>query len=251
MQKLSVIIPTWNEEEHIEEALKSVAFADEIIVVDSFSTDRTVEIAQKYTDKVWQHEYINSATQKNWAIPQTTHEWVFVLDADERVTPELQEEIKRILSSETEYVAFWIGRINYFMGKLIRYSGWQNDSVIRLFRKSKCKYQDLKVHSEVVANGEVGRLKHKLIHYTYKDWATYYEKIDRYALWGARDRVDKIKKVTLYHLCLKPAFRFFKHYFIKGGFLDGLHGFVVSALSGYSVFLRNLKLWRMKNGEKF
>ena len=251
MEKISVLIPTWNEEQHIEAAIKSVDFADEIVVVDSFSTDKTLEIAQKFAHKVWQHEYVNSATQKNWAIPQLSHEWVFVLDADERVTPELKKEIIKIVNSNPSEVAFWIGRINYFMGKLIRYSGWQNDAVIRLFRKSKCHYQDLKVHSEVLAEGKVGRLKNKLVHYTYKDWATYYEKIDRYALWGARDRVKKIKKVQMFHLVLKPSFRFFKHYFIKAGFLDGMHGFVVSFLSGYSVFLRNLKLWRMKNGEKF
>lgn len=251
MEKLSVLIPTKNEEIHIEEVLKSVAFADEIVVVDSFSSDKTVEIAKKYAHKVWIHEYVNSATQKNWAIPQLTHEWILVVDADERVTPELKAEIQAILSSETPYVAFWIGRINHFMGKLIKYSGWQNDSVIRLFRKSKCSYQNLKVHSEVIANGKVGRLKNKLVHYTYKDLNDYYRKFEQYTTWGANDRAEKIKNVGFYYLAIKPFFRFVKHYIIKAGFLDGKHGFIISVLSAYSVFLRNLKVWRIHHGEKF
>ncbi len=250
MEKLSVLIPTKNEEIHIEAVLQSVAFADEIIVVDSFSTDNTVELAKKYTDKVWIHEYKNSGAQKNWAIPQCSHEWILVVDADERISPELQKEIQAILSSDTQYVAFWIGRINHFMGKLIRYSGWQGDAVIRLFRKSKCRYQDLEVHSEVETSGKVGRLKNKLVHYTYKNWPDYQQKMNQYTTWGANDRVNKVKNVTLFHLAIKPMYRFFRHYILRAGFLDGKHGFVVSALSAYNVFMRNLKLWRIKQGEK-
>ncbi|MCK5536862.1 MAG: glycosyltransferase family 2 protein [Bacteroidales bacterium] len=250
MEKLSVLIPTKNEEIHIEAVLQSVAFADEIIVVDSFSTDNTVELAKKYTDKVWIHEYKNSGAQKNWAIPQCSHEWILVVDADERISPELQKEIQAILSSDTQYVAFWIGRINHFMGKLIRYSGWQGDAVIRLFRKSKCRYQDLEVHSEVETSGKVGRLKNKLVHYTYKNWPDYQQKMNQYTTWGANDRVNKVKNVTLFHLAIKPMYRFFRHYILRAGFLDGKHGFVVSALSAYNVFMRNLKLWRIKQGEQ-
>ncbi len=251
MEKLSVIITTRNEEQHIEAVLQSVSFADEIIVVDSFSTDKTPELAKKYTDKVWQHKYKNAADQKNWAIPQASNEWILILDADERVRPELQQEIQNFLSKPSDHAAFWIYRSNYFMGKLIRFSGWQNDAVIRLFRKSQCRYEEKNVHEEIITQGKVGKLKHKLLHYTYKNFEDYYQKMNKYATYGAKDRLQKIKHVGLYHLCIKPGFRFFKHYILKAGFLDGVHGFVISVLSAYSVFLRNLKLWRMKSGEKF
>ena len=131
--------------------MQSVAWCDEILVVDSFSTDNTVELAKKYTDRIIQSEYINSASQKNRAIPQATHEWILLVDADERVTPELKTEIQKILSSETiPYDAFWIYRRNYFMGKEIKYSGWQRDKVVRLFKRDTCRYEEKHVHAEKI-----------------------------------------------------------------------------------------------------
>ena len=251
MEKITAIIPTFNEEIHIEKAIKSVLWADEIMVVDSFSTDKTVEIARKYTDNILIHEYVNSATQKNWAIPQATHPWIFLLDADETVTPELATEVKNILEKGTDMSAFWIGRQNDFMGERLRYSGWQNDAVIRLFRKENCRYQDLNVHAEIETSGRIGRLKSKLLHNTYKNLTWTLVKLDRYSTWGAYDRVNKIKHVTLYHLLVKPAWRFFKHYFIQLGILDGQRGFIVCTLEAYTVFIRNVKLWRIHNGENF
>ena len=144
MEKITAIIPTYNEELSIEKAIKSVLWADEIIIVDSFSTDRTVEIARRYTDNILSHEYINSATQKNWTIPQASHPWIFVLDADEHATIALAEEVKSVLEKGTDMYAFWIRRQNYFMGKRLRFSGWQNDSVIRLFKRDFCRYPKCK-----------------------------------------------------------------------------------------------------------
>lgn len=250
MQKVTAIIPTYNEEANIERSLQSVQWADEIIVVDSFSTDRTVEIAEKLAHKVVQHEYKNSAAQKNWIIPQATHPWIFLLDADEWVVPELREEVQQILRDGTDISAFWIKRQNYFFGKKIKYSGWQDDAVIRLFRKDNSRYQDLHVHSEVETTGRVGWLKNKLHHNTYVKLPDLFAKLEKYTTWGAYDRVDKVKKVTLYHLMLKPMFRFFRHYILKLGILDGKEGFIISAISGYNVFLRALKIMRIKQGEK-
>lgn len=252
MNKISAIIPTYNEEGNIKEAIQSCSFADEIIVVDSFSTDNTVEIARSFPEvKVLEHEYINSAAQKNWTIPQVAHNWVFVLDADERTTPALIEEIKNTVALVNNTSAYWIPRANYFMGKHLRYV-WKGDAVVRLFKKDDCKYQEKHVHAEIETKGEISHLKNHLIHDTYehKGLESHVIKNYRYSTWAAYDRVDKIKKVTFFHLAVKPAFAFFKRYIMRGGILDGKQGFIVSAFGAWSVFLRNVKIWRMHNGEK-
>ena len=148
--KLSAIIPTGNEEHNIVNAIKSVDFADEIIIVDSFSKDNTIKLATKLADTILQRKYINSASQKNWAIPQAKFEWIFLIDADERVPLDLKEEILEVLSSENNFSGFWIKRQNYFMGKKIRFSGWRGDKVIRLFKRDKCKYEEKNVHAEII-----------------------------------------------------------------------------------------------------
>lgn len=248
--KLTALIPTGNEEHNIEGVIKSVSFADEVLIVDSFSKDKTVELASTFPVKIIQREYGNSASQKNWAIPQAEHEWILLVDADERVTPELQAEILKILEQDGETDAYWIYRQNYFMGRKLNYSGWQGDKVIRLFRKSKCRYEDKNVHAEVIVNGKTGYLKNKLDHFTYKDLGHLLYKSDRYTTWGAYDRVERTKKVTGFHLLLKPLFTFFKKYFLQLGVLDGKVGFILAFHSGYYIFLRSLKMWRIKEGEE-
>lgn len=253
MDKISAIVPTYNEEKNIETALKSLSWADEIMVVDAYSTDNTVHLGLLYTSKIFQHSYENSAAQKNWAIPQASHPWVFVLDADEVVTPELQQEIKQVLQRGTNHDAFWIKRKNFFMGKEIKYSGWQDDKVIRLFRRDTCRYQSKNVHAEVETSGTVGRLNHKIEHHSYrkKSLEEHLKRLDIYTTWGAYDREHTVKKVTMFHLLVKPAFRFFKHFILRLGFLDGKVGFIISVLASYTVFLRSLKLWRIQQGEVF
>ena len=243
MQKISVIIPTFNEEQHIEAVLESVSWADEIIVVDSFSTDRTMELATTYADKLLQRTYTGPADQKNWTIPQASHEWILLLDADERVTPALKEEIQNYLKQDIEKDAYWIGRQNFFMGKKIKYSGWQGDAVIRFFHRDRCRYNDKQVHEEIETNNiKVGRLKNKLEHYTFKDTDHFLAKMKRYAKWSAEDHFDKTPRVTFFHLFFKPLFRFFKHYFWQRGFLDGKQGLIISVIMAWGVFLRYLYL---------
>lgn len=254
MEKITAIIPTLNEELHIKSAIESVLWCDEIIVVDSFSTDRTAEIAKSFPKvRFLQHEYEHSAAQKNWVIPQASHPWIFLLDADERPTAELVQEIKEILKSGTTISGYWIYRRNHFMGKRINYSGWQSDKVIRLFKRDECRYQNKHVHAEIESKGAISTLKHKLIHYTYKDLGSYLKKADRYTTWGAKDRFQKFQKsgkvIGLPYLLFRPMGRFLRHYFWRLGILDGTHGFVVSALAAYNVFIRALKIWRMQNGE--
>lgn len=249
MEKLTAIIPTGNEIHNIEAAIASVGFADEILVVDSYSTDGTYEKAQQHATKVVQRKFDYPASQKNWAIPQATHDWVLLIDADERVTPELQAEIKSILKNPPKNkVGFWIGRMNHFMGKRVHYSGWRNDSVIRLFKKAHCRYEDKHVHEEIIADGKLGRLTNKLYHNTYVSLDQYLEKMNRYATWQAKDYDQKTGKLTVYHFILKPFWGFFKHYIVQSGFRDGVVGLTIGYIQGYVVFMRYVKLWLLRRG---
>lgn len=252
MEKITAIIPTYNEEMNIKAAIESCLFADEIIVVDSFSKDKTVEIARSYPEvTVLEHEYIYSAAQKNWTIPQAKHDWIFLLDADETTTPELIKEIKETVETP-KHVAYWIGRQNFFMDQKLNHI-WKGDAVIRLFRKSKCSYEDKHVHAEIIADGTISRLKNKMNHDTYKGkgLSSHLKKADRYSTWAALDRVKKIKKITMHHLIIKPFFSFLKRYILHRGILDGKAGLIISCMGSWNVFIRNVKIYRMHNGETF
>jgi len=246
--QLSVIVTTYNEAENIEGVLKSVeGWVDEIIVVDSFSTDETVELAKAFDVKILQREYVSPANQKNWIIPQAAHDWVLILDADERVTLELKNEIITLLQQQPSKDAFWIPRQSFFMGKKVRFSGWQGDAVIRLIKKEKCRYHNVQVHEEIDTQKiKVGRLKNKLEHYTYKDLDHFLAKIQRYSDWSAQDHFEKTPNVTFFHLYLKPLFRFIKHYIFQLGFLDGKVGFIISAIMAWGVFLRYVKIQEIR-----
>ncbi len=247
--KFTAIIPTYNEEKNIEACIQSVLFADEILIVDSFSNDKTLIIAQKYPVKIIQREYENSASQKNWAIPQAAHEWILLVDADERVTPELEEEIKEVLTANPDEVGFWIYRKNFFMGRYMKHSGLDTDKVIRLFQRDHCTYMTKNVHSEIVTNGKVGFLKGKLTHNTYTSFDNFIVKKNRYAWWSAGDHFKKNSKIGFNQLFLKPAFRFFKHYVIQLGFLDGVPGVAYAFIESYGVFTRYVKIWLMQKGQ--
>jgi glycosyltransferase involved in cell wall biosynthesis len=253
MEKITAIIPCFNEQHNIRSAIESCLFADEIIVVDSFSTDDTVKIIKEFPQvTILEHEYEHSAAQKNWTIPQASNDWIFLLDADETTNPKLIQEIKDTVASNPTPVAFWIGRDNYFMDQKLNHV-WKGDAVIRLFRKSKCTYEDKHVHAEIITDGTISRLKNKMAHDTYKGKGleAHLLKGQRYTTWAALDRVNKIKKVTLYHLLIKPLFAFFKRYILQMGMLDGKPGFIISCMGAWNVFIRNVKVWRIHNGEKF
>lgn len=250
--KITAIIPTYNEEQNIRGAIHSCGFADEIIVVDSFSQDSTAKIVKEEFPnvKLLEHEYKYSAAQKNWTIPQASHEWIFLLDADERTSEHLINEIKRVINSP-RHSAYWIPRVNCFMGKELKFA-WRGDAVIRLFKRDQCRYEDKHVHAEILTEGSIGRLQNSLKHDTYqgKGLESHVIKNYRYSTWAAHDRVNKIKKITSYHLLIKPLFAFFKRYILQGGIFDGRQGFIIAMFGMWSVFLRNVKIWRMHEGEK-
>ena len=239
--KISALIPTFNEEDHIIAAIESLAWADEIIVVDSFSTDNTIALAQSKGVKVLQRDYEYSASQKNWAIPQASYDWVFILDADERVEDNFKKEIDKIKNSQTKNDAYWIPRQNHFMGKKIRFSGWQGDKVIRLFNRKKCHYEDKKYMLKLFVAVAVGKLKSPLMHYTFKSVAHYMEKWDRYSTWSAQDH-QGTSPPNFFHFVVKPTFRFFRDFILRGGILDGRIGYIVCKLSSMGVFMRYVKM---------
>lgn len=249
MLKLTAIIPTGNEEQNIDAAIESVKFADEILIVDSFSTDRTMERAKQHDVRIIQREYGNSASQKNWAIPQATHEWILLLDADERITPELAEEVQQILKEGPKHDGYWMYRDNYFLGHPIKHS-WKGDKVIRLFHRDRCKYEEKHVHAEIITDGSVGWCKHRIIHNTYVSYDAFVKKLNRYAQWQAFDYAPRTGRITFWHLWVKPAFRFWKHYVAKGGFRDGIPGFIIASLQAYGVKARYYKIWLMRQEEK-
>ena len=250
-EKISVLVPTLNEERNIRACLETVRWADEVVVVDSFSTDRTREIAGEIADRVLEHEYVNSATQKNWAIPQASHPWVLIVDADERATPELREEILGVLEDCRGLDGFRIRRLNHFMGKRVRFCGWQNDSCLRLFRRDLGHYQDREVHADVIiSSGRVGALRGKLLHYTFDSFEQYLKKFDRYTSWAAGDRARRTPCVRWHHLALRPAWRFFRQYILKLGFLDGLTGLVICRMAAYSVFMKYARLWERQERQR-
>jgi glycosyltransferase involved in cell wall biosynthesis len=252
MPKLTAIIPTYNEQDNIAEAIACVSFADEILIVDSFSTDNTLSIATQFEKvKIIQREYGYSASQKNWAIPQATHEWILLLDADERITEALKIEILKAIQQPEAHVAYWITRSNIFMGKPLKYV-WKNDSVIRLFKRDFCRYEDKNVHAEIIAKGSVGKLSNVLIHdtYQYKGLENHLLKNYRYSTWAAYDKLDKTRNVSLFHLAIKPIAAFLKRYIVQLGFLDGKPGFIISVFGAWGVFLRYVKIWRIQQGEK-
>ena len=249
MRKITAIIPTFNEEHNIIDAIKSIDFTNEIMVVDSFSTDQTIKLATPLATTIIKRKYKNSASQKNWAIPQAKHKWILLLDADERVTPKLKEEVIKVLKSNTNYTGFWIKRQNYFMGKKVSFSGWQGDKVIRLFKRDDCRYEEKNVHAEIISKGKIGALKGKLIHNTFKSKEAYLKKLERYAKWQAKDYSGITDKITPFHTLIKPLFRFFKHYILQFGILDGYVGFIISLYQAKAVKMRYKYLKKYRNAE--
>ena len=247
-QSLSVIIPCHNEETMIEGCLQSVRFADEIMVVDSFSTDRTLEIARRYASRILQHEYINSAAQKNWAIPQARYAWVLIVDADERVTPELASEIKTILRAPS-CEGYWIRRRNFFLGKEIRHGTWRTDKVLRLFLRDRARYQAKHVHAEVERLSRTGWCRGALCHYSYRSLDDFVRKAGRYGSWGALNARDKGVRGSGCRIMGHSLGQFLKGYVLKRGFLDGTRGLMIAFMEAYAAFLKYGKLWEMQNAE--
>lgn len=248
-EKVTAIIPAGNEAHQISDAIASVAWADEILVViDAASADGTLDVARALRNpkvRAELHEYGYSAAQKNWAIPRASHPWIFLLDADERCTQELQDEVLGLLSRGPNLDAYWVYRKNSYFGRVMKHGGWQTDKVIRLFR-CECRYQDRRVHAEIQGWRTVGVLRHPLLHDTFRDWASYLAKLDQYTTWGAQQDFKDGRRVGFVSVVLRPAARLLKQYFFRLGILDGIPGAIAAYLAVYGVFLKYAKLWDME-----
>jgi len=250
--EISAVFITYDEERRLEPALKSVAgVASEIIVVDSFSTDETVKIARKYTNRVFQRKWTNFADQKNFANSQASCPWILSLDADERISPELHKEIEALKKGEPLCSAFSIPRKVFYLGKWIRHSGWYPDRKIRLFRKDRARWEGDYVHESLAVRGRVEKLKGPIHHFTYRSIADHLARINKFSDLAAQKLYAQKKRCRFYHLLFMPFSRFVKSFFLKLGFLDGFAGLVISVLTGYAIFIRYAKLKEIwKKGER-
>lgn len=246
MPPLSVAMITYNEEARIQQALESVKWADDIVVVDAQSTDRTVELARVYTDRVIIRPWPGFVAQKNFALEQTRHDWVLSLDADERLSAALQDEIQHLCQAEMSAEAYYVPRRAYFLGRWMAHSGWYPDYKIRLFRKTCGRWQGGQVHEAVQVAGTVHYLRHDLLHHPYDDLADNLRTINRYSTFGAQALHAAGKRAHWYDLTLRPAATFLKKYLLRQGFRDGYPGLLIAILTSYGNVAKYAKLWEMQ-----
>ena len=239
---VTVTIITKNEAAGIGDALASVAWADEIVVVDSESTDDTVAIARQYTDRVVVREWPGYVEQKNYAASLATHDWILSLDADERVTPALAEEIASAIASPHSARGYRIPRVTFHLGRWIRTTDWYPDYQLRLYDRRSAEWTGRYVHEAVDVRGPVGRLRGELQHYAYRDIADHLETIDRYTTYAARQMHEDGRRAGILQLVGHPPLAFLRNYIAHGGIRDGSAGLIVSALNSYYVFLKFAKL---------
>jgi len=243
---LTVTVIAWNEEERLRACLESVGFADEIVVVDAESSDKTASLAREFTDKVWVRPWPGFAVQKNFALDQATGQWVLSLDADERVTPELAARIRSIVTAEGAAAGYLIPRRNIFWGAWVRHGGLYPDYQLRLFRRGAGRFAENAVHESVRVDGPVQALAEPLLHQSYRDLEDFVRRSNRYSTLAAADWLRRRRAVSVADLIMKPLGRFLSMYIMRRGFLDGWRGLVLAVLYAEYVFLRMAKAWEAR-----
>ncbi len=255
MERLSVVVITLNEEKRIERCLRSVRWADEVVVVDSFSSDRTVELAAKHADRVVQHEYDGDIPQRERGFALTTGSWLLYVDADEEVSAELREEIRSVLASGGAADGYELPRKVFIFGKWMKHGGWYPDYTFRLFRHDKYRAEPAEVHGGFTVEGRRGRLDGFLNHYTYESIAEYLSKMNDYTSLQLSNRLREHPRggASLFRLVLSPVSHFIRKYVSNGGFKDGYDGFLVAVLGSVYTLALYAKLWeyqyRVSEGE--
>jgi glycosyltransferase involved in cell wall biosynthesis len=243
---LSALVITLNEERNIADCLTTLTFADEIVVVDSGSTDGTCEIARRMGARVFGNPWPGYGPQKNFGMEKAVGDWILIVDADERVTHELREEIRRllVLDQDPPFTAFTVPRKNHEYGRWIEYGGAYPDRQMRLLRRGRGAYNDVMVHENLIVEGIVGEMESPLLHYSERSTSERVVKVDRYSTLSARERAKGVPpRVSLRHLAFHPAATFWKIYFMKRGFLDGIPGFLHAAMASFQTFLKYAKLY--------
>jgi glycosyltransferase involved in cell wall biosynthesis len=242
-EKISACITCFNEEEKIQCCLQSLTWCDEIVVVDSFSTDRTPDICREFTDRVYQHEWLGYIGQKNWARDRARHPWILFLDADEEVSGALRDEILAEFEKGTgDYVGYQFARQVFYLGRWIRHGAWYPDIKLRLFRKDCGHSAGREPHDHVEVDGPVKMLKGRIWHYTYDDINDQIRQFNRFSTITAEEKFARGVRFSFADLFFRPYWRFFKGYVLRGGFLDGFAGFVIAVLGAVEVFVKYAKL---------
>jgi glycosyltransferase involved in cell wall biosynthesis len=242
--KLSVTVITKNEAANLAATLESVAWADEIVVVDAESTDDTAAIARRFTDRVVVRPWPGFPQQKNHAASLATHEWILSIDADERVSPELKREIQALIASEPSAPGYRIARVTFALGRWIRTTDWYPDWQLRLYDRRRGGWDESRrVHEAVRVDGEAGRLAGELQHYAYRDLSHHLQTIDRYTSLAAEDMAARGRRASLLELAGHPPLAFLRNYLLRGGVRDGAAGLVISSMNAWYVFLKYAKLW--------
>lgn len=245
MPKLSVTVVAKNEAADLGSALASVAWADEIVVVDSHSTDDTVAIARQHTDRVVVRDWPGYIDQKNYAASIASHDWILSLDADERVTPELAAELQALKAGAPPEAAFRIPRVTWHLGRWIRTTDWYPDHQLRLYDRRSAQWTGRHVHEGLTVRGAIGQLRGELQHYAYRDIADHLETIDRYTTLAARQMHEEGRRAGFLQLAGHPPLAFLRNYIARGGVRDGVPGFIISSMNAYYVFLKFAKLREM------
>jgi len=244
--RLSVVVVTLNEEDRLRVCLESVAWADELIVVDAESQDKTAQIARDFTDRVIVRPWPGFAAQKNLVLAEARGDWIFSLDADEQVSAELREEIAHVLAVNGPHDGYRVPRRNIFWGCWVRHGGLWPDWQIRLFRRGRGRFGERAVHESVEVTGSVGRLSAPLIHRSYRDVSDFLMRADRYSTLAAEEWTRSGRRAGLGDLVLRPLGRFLSMYVLQRGFLDGRRGFLLATLYAYYVFVRSVKAWERR-----
>ena len=247
---LSAVVIAWNEEGRIGPCLESLRFADEIVVVDSGSTDKTMEVARRFTDRVFPVAWKGFGPQKQAAVDLAAHDIVLNVDCDERVTPELSEEILALLAKKEFRAGYDVPRRTFLGGKEIRHSGWYPDRTVRLFDRRKARYSDSAVHERVVVDGPAGRLENHLLHYSFRGFADILSKTERYTDLSAMEMYASGRRCGILDLTLRPFLAAFKTYFLRLGFLDGVEGVEIAFAASLYVFAKYAKLREMGQGPR-
>ena len=245
MAPLTVTLITRNESANIAAALESVSWADEIVVVDAESTDDTAAIARRFTPRVVVRCWPGFVAQKNFAAEQARHDWILSLDADERVSPALANEIRGVLDTSPRDAGFRMPRVSHYLGRWLRSTDWYPDAQLRLYDRRRARWQGQHVHESVVADGPVGTLREELLHYPYRDIAHHVQTIDRYTTLAAQQAAERGARASVADLVVRPPLAFLRNYLLRLGIKDGQAGLVVSLLNSYYVFLKFAKLWEL------
>jgi (heptosyl)LPS beta-1,4-glucosyltransferase len=244
---VTVTVITRNEADALADALRSVSWADEIIVIDAESTDDTVTLARQFTDRVYVRPWKGYVDQKNHAASLATHDWILSLDADERVTPPLAEEIRTVLATEPASNGYRMPRVSFYFGRWMRTTDMYPDYQLRLYDRRHARWEGKYVHESVRVDGTPGYLKNELQHHPYRDLSEHLIRMDRYTTLAARQMHEQGRRATVMSLLIHPRLAFFRNYILKGGFRDGKAGLVISLVNSYYVFLKFAKLWEIQN----